>query len=446
MESTPTIHTEDVALFSTPPVNVGEEKISWVEYRPSFITQGGYSSVQFHIPGNGTQYIDLSKTELYIKIKVEKEDGEDFDNTLKESAVPVDNILHSLWSSVDVKLNHTLVSTSGTNYMYKALFENLLNYSSDAKKIQLSAIGFSGDSGNVNQTSPSIVPFSHGLRTRASWFKDVNFVEFAGPLMADICNQDRLILNGVDVDIKLWPARDEFRLITHPDGLRCKVEIEDIHLNVCKVLVTPGVMMGHNAALEVAESKYPFQRTDIHTFNIPQHSYGETLQDIWQGEVPSRLVIGMVKSSGYAGDFSINPYNFEHFDVSSVGFYVNGEPTPRQPLKLDIGDSDYLQGLLSLYRVSGKLMENTDIGITRDMYRSGYSLIGFEVDPTSSADFRYIGIPKEGHTRLDIKFKTWLRDPVTLILYATFPETMEIDQARNVKLEEKEKIQKRLQV
>ena len=64
----------------------------------------------------------------------------------------------------------------------------------------------------------------------------------------------------------------------------------------------------------------------------------------------------MVKSSGYSGDFSINPYNFEHFDASSVRFNVNGEPTPRQPLKLDIGDSDYLQGD-SAFRVSGKLME-----------------------------------------------------------------------------------------
>ena len=87
----------------------------------------------------------------------------------------------------------------------------------------------------------------------------MSFAEFAGPLMADICNQGRPILNGVDVNIKLWAARDEFRLITHLNGLRCKVEIEDIHLNVCKVLVTPGVMVGHNAALEVAKSKYPFK-------------------------------------------------------------------------------------------------------------------------------------------------------------------------------------------
>ena len=35
-------------------------------------------------------------------------------------------------------------------------------------------------------------------------------VEFMGPLMAAICNEDRLILPSVDIDIKLWPTHDEF--------------------------------------------------------------------------------------------------------------------------------------------------------------------------------------------------------------------------------------------
>ena len=73
----------------------------------------------------------------------------------------------------------------------------------------------------------------------------------------------------------------------------------------------------------------------------------------------------MVKSSAYSGDFNLNPL---HFDVSSIGFYVNGEPTPRAPFKLDIHNSDYLQGLLSLYHVTGKLNENTNIGISRNSY------------------------------------------------------------------------------
>ena len=34
------------------------------------------------------------------------------------------------------------------------------------KKIQLSAVGFSGESGNFAQTSPTTTPFNHGLRAR----------------------------------------------------------------------------------------------------------------------------------------------------------------------------------------------------------------------------------------------------------------------------------------
>ena len=390
------------------------------------MSSGEYSSVQFNISGNSSQYIDLGHTELYVKLKIKKTDGTNFEEEngdFVQTGLPIDLILHSMWSSVDIKMNHSLVSTSGTDYMYKALFETLLNYSENAKKIQMSSIGFSGESGNFAQTHPNKVPFNHGLKARSAWFKDVNTVEFMGPLMADVCNQDRLILPSVDIDIKLYPTHDEFRLITYPEDLDCKLIIEEIFLNVCKVAVNHLVMMGHAAGLEITEGKYPMQRTDIRTFNISENSYGTTLEDIWQGEVPSCLTIGMVKSEAYSGAFDLNPFRFEHFNVASTGFYVNGEPTPRPAFSLYVDNGDYLQGLLSLYRISGKLMENTDIGITRESYREGYNLLGFNVDPTTSADFRYLGMPKNGHTKLNIRFKSHLEDPVTLILFVTFPET-----------------------
>ena len=40
MAEGPSIHTEKLALFSKPSVNVGEEKISWVEYHPAFMSSG----------------------------------------------------------------------------------------------------------------------------------------------------------------------------------------------------------------------------------------------------------------------------------------------------------------------------------------------------------------------------------------------------------------------
>ena len=449
----PEIHTEEIALFSRPPVNVAEDRISWHEIRPSSMSNAEYSSINFSILGNSSQYLKLSDSELYVRITIQKEDGTPykiFDEANKllpikerETGTPIDFILHSMWSSVDIKMNNNLVSESGTNYMYKALMETLLSYDENTKKIQLANEGFTGDSGDFTQINPDSPPYNHGLKIRHKWFKDFVTVEFVGPLMADICNQDRLILPGVDVDIKLWPTHDEFWLITHPVGLRCKLLIDEIYLNVCKVNVSPEVMMGHNAALEIADSIYPFARTDIRTFNIAEGNFGMNTEEIWQGEVPTRLVVGFVKSQAYNGDYHLNPFHFEHFDISDIGFFVNGEATPRPAYKLDIENGIYLQGLNSLYKITGKTMENSDIGITRETYQQGYTLIGFDVDPTTSPDFCYVGKPREGHTRLEIRFKRGLPTPVTVILYATFPENMTIDQARNVHLEIKDKFAQR---
>ena len=91
----------------------------------------------------------------------------------------------------------------------------------------------------------------------------------------------------------------------------------------------------------------------------------------------------------------------------------------------------------------GKLRKKDPLLSPCYTYRQGYTLIGFDVDPTTSPDFRYVGKPREGHTKLEIRFKKGLPAPVTVILYATFPEIMTIDQARNVRLEIKDKFAQR---
>ena len=259
-----TMHTEDVALFNDPPYNTAEDKIIWVEYRPTFISQGGYSSIHFHIAGNATQYVDLGQSEMYVRLRIDKVDG-DFEED--DSALPIDQIFHTMWSSVDVSLNQVQVSTSGTNYMYKAAIENLLNYSRLTKDIQLSAIGMTPDTANFNSTKAgqgnATTGFNSGLVAHKELFGDDGHgsCEFTGPLLADICNQGRLILDNVDIDINLWPSKDEFRLILDPNTINCKLTIEEIYLNVCKVQVNKYCMSGHMAGLEISKGKYPLQKT-----------------------------------------------------------------------------------------------------------------------------------------------------------------------------------------
>ena len=62
----PEIHTEEMARYSRPPVNVAEDRISWDEVRPSYMSNAEYSSINFSIMGNSSQYVKLSDTELYV--------------------------------------------------------------------------------------------------------------------------------------------------------------------------------------------------------------------------------------------------------------------------------------------------------------------------------------------------------------------------------------------
>ena len=64
----PEIHTEEIALFSRPPVNFfeDEDRVSWHEIHPSYMSNAEYSSINFSILGNSTQYVKLSDSELYV--------------------------------------------------------------------------------------------------------------------------------------------------------------------------------------------------------------------------------------------------------------------------------------------------------------------------------------------------------------------------------------------
>ena len=140
----------------------------------------------------------------------------------------------------------------------------------------------------------------------------------------------------------------------------------------------------------------------------------------------------MVDAEAYSGNFQKNPLKFEPFDIESLGFYVNGEPTPKCPYRFNINNNQFLEGLQSLYKVTGKSWEDTDIGITRQMWKEGLALIAFDVDPTTATDFCYLGIPKLGHTHINLKLKTATPAPVAVIIYAAFPRRVEIDDQCNV--------------
>ena len=96
-------------LFSLPPTQTSIDSGKWVQYKPiSSLTDD--SPIEFVVPGHGDEYTDMSQTLLHIQATIVKEDGTNLTDAdqLKELG-PISNWLHSLFSQVDMYLNHILI-------------------------------------------------------------------------------------------------------------------------------------------------------------------------------------------------------------------------------------------------------------------------------------------------------------------------------------------------
>ena len=93
----------------------------------------------FLIPG-GSDYVDLSRTNLGLKIKIVDNTGADIPDATEVSIINA--ILHTLWSQIDVYLNVVLVSTNSTNYPYTSMLKLLTENNEGVKKTRLTSVGY----------------------------------------------------------------------------------------------------------------------------------------------------------------------------------------------------------------------------------------------------------------------------------------------------------------
>ena len=117
--------------------------------------------------------------------------------------------------------------------------------------------------GHMDETNP--IRNNLGLRKRAAFTNASNVVELLAPIHSDIFFQEKLMLNGVDIKIRMTRSKDEFCLMRH-DALAYKVNILSASLFVKKVSVSPAARLGHAQALLSTTAKYPIDRVCLKKF------------------------------------------------------------------------------------------------------------------------------------------------------------------------------------
>ena len=424
----------ELDLFTIPATQTSISKGQWIEYHPiSNITDSG--PIEFYVSGTGDEYLDLARTQLFVKAKITKANGTAIDADTQVG--PVNLFLHSLFSQVDVSLNERLISPSTNTYPYRAMIETLLNYGEEAKTSQLSMAMFYKDTpGKMDVANPVAADdaANKGLKVRYDFTKESHIVDMMGPIHSDIFFQDRLMLNGVNLRIKLNRAKNSFCLMSSAAAPTFKVVITEAILFVRRVKLASSIILGHAAALKHSSAKYPVRRIDCKVLSIPRGFSSFNPDNISLGHIPKRIVLVLVDTQAYNGTYSTNPFNFKHHNLTQVGVYVDGEQIPRKPLFLNFDEArgqNVIAGYQSLFSGTGKLSQDAGNQISRSDYGSGYTAFCFDLSPDHCSGDHFELI-KQGNLRAELHFKEPLANTVNLIVYAEFQNVIEIDGNRNV--------------
>ena len=424
---------KEIDFFTLPATQGTVEKVTYVDKR-TITSNPNDSPLEFQVPESGHDFIDLKNTMLEIKLKVKNDKA----NLLRTDTVgPVNLLLQSLWSQIDIFMNNTRVSDASTNYAYRAYIPTILTYGTEAKCTWLTNQLFIKDTTEMDANSGT---GNKGLNERTLYTDLSQTVHLMGPLYSDVWQMERWIIPGVSLNLSLWRNNNDFLLMTSNLVKKYNVEITEAKLIVCYCTLQQPAYLAFEAALSLSAAKYPLLKTELKNYSLPKDSTDKTFEDVFNGKIPSKVVVGFVLDEAYHGSRTKNPYNFKHHDVSFICIYQNGVPVPGRAFQpkfngLNGEGAECADCYEALFSFAGKSKLGTSIDISRDDFSNGYAFFVFNLEQLLSVHNNYLPLYKNGNIRLEIKFKNKIQQTIQVLVYAQFPYILKIDKNRTVMLE-----------
>ena len=421
-------YTPALQIFATRQNQVAIENIRFVECQPISVIGIEDSPVEIQIPGSGQEYLDLQRSKLYVKAKLVKHDGSSLTPTEKTSIINLP--LQSMWSQIDISMNGKLVSFNTSNYPWKAYIKTLLNTSHDDLPYLESQLYYPDDP-NLEDTDP-VSGNNAGLIKRGTFTKSSAQFEMEGPLMEDIFSIDKYLVNGVDVNLKLYRTNNAFMCMSKEASPNYKLVLLNVIFKACKVKIDPGVYLAHEKQLQISPAQYPLLKSELKMNCVSINSSEFTWDNLFPIALPNKIIVGFVKQSAVNGSYVQNPLNFIHNNVSSIGLYVDGVSVPSRPLQLDFDQGQFATAYLNLFDCAESKQNRTGLTIERSYFANGYTLFCFTIEP-NNLGHKYLNLVKTGHTRLEVKFKSPSTTPVSCLMFAEFPALLQVDQFRDIR-------------
>ena len=126
-----------------------------------------------------------------------------------------------------------------------------------------------------------------------------------------------------------------------------------------------------------------------------------------------------MEQPAFNGDISLNPFNFQNFDIREASLIMNGVHEPTELYKLN-ADTEYKVDMFTNFiENTGISTDDREFGISLEDYYGGSFLLAWDRTPDKCNRFHRHAMDS-GSIDINIKLGSSLNKSVCVIVYATY--------------------------
>ena len=321
--------TEDISvpgfdLFTENATESGVKEFKTQIYHPigGLVSAGPF---EFRIITGLNEFLHTAFLRIGGCMKIVRQDGQALGDNDDVSVVNLAPDL--LWKSITFEVGNVKVEDTSHAYAFKAFFEKTLSQSISSKETHLrndfyhedtpaAMNAYTKDSGNG------------GYNKRQSFLKNSKELQFNSVLALDVCGISKPLPPRSVYTITINRNSDDFTLMTAQNDY--KIEIPELYLEAVKLIPYDNLLGQIEKRFSSSPLKYEITRTKLSKFSIPQGMYdGSRVSLFDRGQLPRFILIGLTNQHGYNGTTRLNPFNFNHYDISEVCLTKNNIPVSK---------------------------------------------------------------------------------------------------------------------
>lgn len=420
----------ELDLFTRKPTQVGVLKCEEVALKPLAALHQN-SQIEFLSLSQADTYRDLNSIYLRLRVRLMKDVQAKTAHTDAKVGV-VNNIIHSLFRQVTIYMNNKIVYQSD-NYHMRAYIESLLNVGDEMAETHLDSSCWIRDKGDFNALDDKDNKGNPGFVARAKQFGSSVEVELCSKLHCDLFNQPKYLLNGVDMRIIMAMEKPEFYIMGAEDD-KSAIEILDATLFMKHLTISPSILAAHEAVLQRGNNAiYPYSRVQCNAHTVGPGSQTMTIDNIVLGRLPVLILVTFIDSAAYVGKRTKNPFFFEPMMINQCHLIINGRRFPSTGLTFD-----YTNAAAPISaRAYDQLFRETKLDRSHQIKKSDFDkscfIIAFDVSNDGNfGDASYVNVATQGTISLEARFSKALEKTVTVLVYAEFDGTLEINKNRDI--------------